>query len=410
VGNCPFQPMTFLPICFNLEDRKLLIVGGGKVARAKLKTLIQYTNDITVCAPQVLDEIKAFGVQIIEQAYLPSVLDGFSLVIACTNDPAVNHRVYEDASARGLLTCIADDPAQGDFISPAIYKQGEMSVAVSSNGRDAKRSIAWRNSIQQLFDGSLPSSRKLASPEKAAGESALSAGKVWLVGFGPGDPELMTFKADRILRQADIIFYDSLIDCSVLERYPGERVFVGKRKGSHSQQQEEINKLLLEAAGAGKSVVRLKGGDPCVFGRAGEEAEYLRQFNIPVEIVPGVTAASAAAAACGISLTMRGMSRSVVFKTAHCDPAGSSPTNAEAEPQTRTLVYYMGATKLGAIAEELLSQRWDADTPVLLVHNASLPGQCILRTNLGEMADAVVSSPIMVIIGEIARTLHPNAT
>lgn len=235
-----------------------------------------------------------------------------------------------------------------------------------------------------------------SSPDELSRESGTRTGKVWLVGFGPGDPELMTFKADRILRQADIIYYDSLIDASVLDRYPGECVFVGKRKGNHSQQQAEINALLYQAASAGKMVVRLKGGDPCIFGRAGEEAEYLRQRNIPVEIVPGITAASAAAAACGLSLTMRGVSRSVVFKTAHCDPV-------QPFPQNETCVYYMGATRLGNIAEELLAHGWDADTPVLLVHNASSPNQRIIRTRIVEMADEAVSSPIIVIVGQIAR-------
>jgi uroporphyrin-III C-methyltransferase len=242
-----------------------------------------------------------------------------------------------------------------------------------------------------------------ATSRPAHSEAAGPVGKVWLVGFGPGDPELMTIKADRILRSADIIFYDSLIDSSVLERYPGERVFVGKRKGCHAQQQAEINKLLYEAAAAGKEVVRLKGGDPCIFGRAGEEIEYLRERNVPVEIVPGVTAASAAAAACNVSLTMRGVSRSVVFKTAHY---GTLEASVPGHGETR--VYYMGASRLAEVAQELRSEGWQSDTPVALVHNATSRDQRIAQTDLAQMANHEMPSPIIVIVGEVARDAQPD--
>jgi uroporphyrin-III C-methyltransferase len=229
-------------------------------------------------------------------------------------------------------------------------------------------------------------------------------GKVWLVGFGPGDPELMTIKADRILRSADIIFYDSLIDHSVLDRYPGEHVFVGKRKGCHAQQQAEINQLLCEAATAGKTVVRLKGGDPCIFGRAGEELAHLRQRNIPVEIVPGVTAASAAAAACNVSLTMRGLARSVVFKTAH-----HGPVEASGAGHGETRVYYMGATRLAEVQQQLRSEGWQEGTPVVLVYNATARDQRVILTDITAMASHEMPSPLLVLVGEIARDAQPGA-
>jgi precorrin-2 dehydrogenase/sirohydrochlorin ferrochelatase len=144
--------MTFLPVCVNLEGRKLLVIGGGKVACEKLKTLIKYTDQVTVCAPEVRDEIRALGVAVVERAYAPDILAGFSLVFACTNDRELNRRVRQDAAARHLLTCVADDPGNCDFISPAIYKAENMSVAVSSNGEDVRRSVAWRNAIRDLFN------------------------------------------------------------------------------------------------------------------------------------------------------------------------------------------------------------------------------------------------------------------
>jgi siroheme synthase-like protein len=145
--------MAFLPICLNLENRKVLIVGGGRIALQKLKTLVKYTADITVCAPQVLPEIRSLGVSVVESPYSSSMLEGVSLVFACTNHRDINRRVHADAAARHLLVCVADDPSHCDFISPAIYKNGEMSVAVSSSGRNVRRSVAWRNAIQELLDG-----------------------------------------------------------------------------------------------------------------------------------------------------------------------------------------------------------------------------------------------------------------
>ena len=230
-------------------------------------------------------------------------------------------------------------------------------------------------------------------------------GKVWLVGFGPGDPELMTLKADRILDQVDIIYYDDLIDQSVLARYPGQKYYVGKRKGNHAESQQVINELLYRSAVAGRTVARLKGGDPFIFGRGGEETEYLLRRLVAVEVIPGVSAANAAAAAWNIPLTKRDFSRGVAFRTAHCGKTqtGSSVTDD-------TLVYYMAATRLAELAHDLCAEGLDPATPVALVENASLANERCLSTSLEKLAKANVVSPVLVIVGKVVTERHRTPT
>ncbi len=230
-------------------------------------------------------------------------------------------------------------------------------------------------------------------------------GKVWLIGFGPGDPELMTLKADRILCQADIIYYDDLIDQAVLHRYPGCRKYVGKRKGNHAEAQEAINESMCQSALVGRTVARLKGGDPFVFGRGGEETEYLLKRMIAVEVVPGVSAANAAAAAFNIPLTKRRISWSVTLRTAHC---GDGPRHSEEEGQT--LVYYMAASRMASLSGELLSQGLNPKTPVALVQKASLSDEQSIVTTLEEMGMHELESPVLVIVGHVAGDRHRHRT
>jgi len=225
-----------------------------------------------------------------------------------------------------------------------------------------------------------------------------SFGKVWLVGFGPGDPELLTIKGYKLIKTADIIFYDDLLNKEFLLKFPSEKVYVGKRKGNHSIEQAEINELLYEAAVSGKTVVRLKGGDPMLFAHGGEEIDYLERRHIEVEVVPGITAALAAAAFTHVPLTHRGISSSVSFITGH----------AKREihvPQSGTLVYYMGASNLQTIAEEVVKKGWPADTPVLLVYNVSGIDQAEYYTTLQKTIDQPnqYKTPLIIIIGEVVR-------
>lgn len=225
-----------------------------------------------------------------------------------------------------------------------------------------------------------------------------SFGKVWLVGFGPGDPELLTIKGYKLIKTADIIFYDDLLNKEFLLKFPSEKVYVGKRKGNHSIEQSEINKLLYEAAISGKTVVRLKGGDPMMFAHGGEEIAYLQQRHIEVGVVPGITAALAAAAYTHIPLTHRGIASSVSFITGHANRDIHVPLSG-------TLVYYMGASNLRTIAEEVVIKGWPADTPVLLVYNVSGIDQAEYYTTLQKTIDQPnpYKTPLIIIIGEVVR-------
>ncbi|MEK7720495.1 MAG: uroporphyrinogen-III C-methyltransferase [Bacteroidota bacterium] len=231
-----------------------------------------------------------------------------------------------------------------------------------------------------------------------------SYGKVWLVGFGPGDPELLTIKGYKLIKTADVIFYDDLLNKEFLLKFPSEKVYVGKRKGNHSIEQAEINELLYEAAISGKTVVRLKGGDPMLFAHGGEEIDYLERRQIEVGVVPGITAALAAAAFTHVPLTHRGIASSVSFITGHA--------NREIQvPLSGTLVYYMGASNLQTIAEEVVRKGWSADTPVLLVYNVSGIDQEEYYTTLQKTIELPhqYKTPLIIVIGEVVRLKHNYA-
>ena len=247
--------------------------------------------------------------------------------------------------------------------------------------------------MKQINNIKKSSSPSLLSLEKV---KKSTAGTVYLVGFGPGDPELLTVKGLKLLKSADIIFYDDLTNKEYLLKFKAENIYVGKRKGNHSHEQEAINQLLYEAAAAGKKVVRLKGGDPMLFAHGGEEIEFLRSRFIKVEVVPGVTAALAAAAFANVPLTHRGISSSVTLSTGH------AKSNIHV-PESGTMVYYMGASNLHKIAEEVMRKGWNPETPVLLVYNASAPDQKEYYTTLQEVVDYPESyqTPLIIIIGEV---------
>jgi uroporphyrin-III C-methyltransferase len=231
-----------------------------------------------------------------------------------------------------------------------------------------------------------------------------SFGKVWLVGFGPGDPELLTIKGYKLLKKADVIFHDDLLNSEFLLKFRAEKVYVGKRKGNHSIEQAAINELLYNAAISGKMVVRLKGGDPMIFAHGGEEIEYLIRRHIEVGVVPGVTAALAAAAFTQIPLTHRGIASSVSFITGHAN-------RGIFVPDSGTLVYYMGASNLRTIAEEVVKKGWSPDTPVLLVYNVSGNDQEEYFTTLLEAIDETFKykTPLIIVIGEVVRLKHKYA-
>jgi uroporphyrin-III C-methyltransferase / precorrin-2 dehydrogenase / sirohydrochlorin ferrochelatase len=382
----------FLPVSINITGRKILVVGGGKVAAHKVKLLSRFTKDLTVLAPVVCDSIKSEGYHVIEKNYEASYLQDYFLVYACTDNQELNAQIKQDANHRSILVNVADNPALCDFVSPAIYKQDELTVAVGSNAQNVKKSIAVRDRISTYLEenplpGPVPSEKPIDSDR----------GKVTLVGFGPGNPELLTVKAVKYLKAADIIFYDALLESSYLHQFNAEKIPVGKRYGMHSKQQDEINELLLQAAQSGKKVVRLKGGDPMIFGRGGEEINYLTEYGIQVEIIPGITTALAAAAQFSIPLTHRYISSSVAFCNGH-------NLTSDNFPKADTIVLYMGANCQSEIAEKLIQAGWDKKTPVALMSRVSHADSKKVLVTLGELAlkEAHTDTPLLIIVGETA--------
>ena len=372
--------MDFLPINIRISDAKILIVGGGKVATHKATILSRFTNRAKVIAPEVNDKIKALPFKLEERHFVETDLDGVSLLFVCTDNHQLNHHIHQLARQRGILTSVCDSPSECDFTSPAIYRDGDLTISVASDAKDVKRSIAIRDRIAAL-----------------ASNQQQVPGGVTLVGFGPGDPELLTMKAIKALQQADIIFHDDLVDKEFLKTFPAELIYVGKRSGHHSAEQHEINQMLLEAALRGKSVVRLKGGDPMLFAHAQEEIRYLENRGIEVTVVPGITTASALAARAKVSLTERGVSQSVALINGHA--------NRPLTPDAETLVYYMSGSKLQQIAQALIARGKRPGTHVLLASNLSTPHEQFVHTTLTELTkkEPDYPTPLIALIGDVAQ-------
>ncbi|TLX76998.1 uroporphyrinogen-III C-methyltransferase [Labilibacter sediminis] len=377
--------MSFLPISINITNKKILILGAGKVAARKVKHLLPFTSNITVVAPEISDEMKQFSeVDIIESAYDKKYLEGAFLVYACTDNTEVNDQIICEAEEAGKLCNRVDKGPESHFHSPAIIETEDMVVAVNTKDRDIRKMVAFKNELKEHIDEKIELQKQKVNQK----------GKVYLVGFGPGNPDLLTKKGEKLLQQADAIFYDDLLDADALSKYPGEKTYVGKRRDNHSKEQSEINDILLKAAQEEKMVVRLKGGDPLIFGRGGEERLYLEKNGVEVEIIPGISSAIAAAAYANIPLTHRGISSSVAFGTAH-------GKNSYKILESDTSVYYMGAKNIKEIAQKYLDKNYPADYPVGLVHKASLPDQEVIKTNITEIAEGRVEikSPVISIFG-----------
>lgn len=379
--------MDFLPINIRITDARILIVGGGRVATHKATILSRFTSAVTVIAPQVSDDIKALPFQWEERDFVEGDLDGVTLLYVCTDNHQLNHSIHAQARKRGILTSVCDSPAECDFTSPAIYRDGNLTVSVASDAKDVRRSISVRDRIASMLSSDTDTATIVAS------------GAVTLVGFGPGDPELLTVKAVKALQQADVIFHDDLIDKDYLQQFRAEKVYVGKRSGHHSAEQHDINSRLLEAAQKGLRVVRLKGGDPMLFAHAREEIDYLENHGIAVSVIPGVTTASALAAHAKVSFTERGVSQSVAFINGHA--------NRPLTPNAETLVYYMGGSKLQQIAQTLISRGKHQQTPVLLGSSLSTPLEQFFYTTLESLAENTPDypTPLIALVGEVARKL-----
>lgn len=449
--------MDYLPLHIDLRGQDCLVVGGGALALRKIELLIRAGAAVSVVAKACCDEVRGLAesgvVQLTERGYRSTDADGRRLVIAATDDAAINARIYADCEARATWVNTVDAPELCSAIFPAIVDRGSVQVSVSTGGRSPTLARIVRGWIEarlpprlgELADfvaerrervaAAVPdlgrrrafwerilngpaAERLLASSPAPAEESfaeALAApaqggtGLVALIGAGPGDPELLTLKGLRLLQEADAVLYDNLVNERILDfaRRDAERIYVGKRQRYAGVRQAVINELLAERAQAGQRVVRLKGGDPFIFGRGGEEVETLAAQGIDCVVVPGITAALGAASTAGIPLTHRDLAQSVRFVTGHRVNDQVNLDWPELVNPHQTLVVYMGLLGLAEIVEKLIAQGMNPQTPALLVERATLPEQRQIQAPLRELPAAVaaaeVSGPTLIIIGEVVN-------
>jgi len=402
--------MSGYPVELELAGRLVVMVGGGTVALRRTKVLVDAEARVTVIAPDVSSELAALPVTLRRRRYRDGDLAGAWLVHAATDDPAVNAAVAAAADRERIWCIRADDGAASAARTPAVTRHGDITVAVTAGG-DPRRSQRLRSAIgHALADGTLPvrpHRRRPAPPGVTAGQGGI--GTVALVGGGPGDPELITVRGRRLLAEADVVVADRLGPSALLgELEPDvEIVLAGKAPGAHTMTQDQINGLIVDRALAGRRVVRLKGGDPFVFGRGGEEALACVRAGVPFEVVPGVTSALAVPAYAGIPVTHRGVTQDFAVVSAHLDPSmpGASVDWESLAKGPGTLVLLMAVAHLEAISSELIKRGRDGATPVAVITDGTMPTQRVLTSTLRHAAaDAAryeVRPPAVVVIGDV---------
>ncbi|HCP56388.1 MAG: uroporphyrinogen-III C-methyltransferase [Pseudomonadaceae bacterium] len=449
--------MEYLPLFHKLQGRTVLVVGGGEVALRKARLLADAGATLRVVTLTIRDDMR----QMLEsvhgelrlRGYQADDLEGVVLVIAATDDEPLNQQISEQAQARGVPVNVVDAPKLCSVIFPAIVDRSPLIVAVSSGG-DApvlarlmrakietwipatyghlaglakqfraqvkslfpnvqQRRVFWEDVFQgqvaeSVFAGKLDEGKRLLT-EKIAGAAPRMLGEVYLVGAGPGDPDLLTFRALRLMQQADVVLYDRLVAPAIIElcRRDAERIYVGKQRADHALPQDQINQRLVALAKEGKRVLRLKGGDPFIFGRGGEEIEELAAHGIPFQVVPGITAASGCAAYAGIPLTHRDYAQSVRFVTGHLKNGSCDLPWRELSAPSQTLVFYMGLVGLPVICQELIAHGRAASTPAALIQQGTTQTQRVFTGTLADLpalvAEHEVHAPTLVIIGEVVQ-------
>jgi len=453
--------VNYFPVFFDLKAQKVLVVGGGDVALRKVSLLERTGAAITVVAPQfapeLLERAAAGKLTLAVREFAAGDLDGARLVIVATSHRAVNRWIAQLSESRAIPVNVVDDGEASRFIVPAIIDRDPVLVAISTSGaspvlarrlrerieaaipkrigelalwlralRDAtRRRLRDTNERRRFFealvdgpaarrfvDGDTHGARRLAQQLLARTSTARrAAGEVTLVGAGPGDPELLTLKALRALQDADVILHDRLVSDAVLDlaRRDAARICVGKAAGSVGSTQAEINALLIDLANQGKRVVRLKGGDPFVFGRGGEELEALAAARINFSVVPGITAAAGCAAYAGIPLTHRDHAHSVTFVTGHAREQGMEPDWRALAMPGATIVFYMGLARLEYIVEKLLEHGAPARRPAGIVAQGTTSNQRVITATLADICDAScganMESPALLIVGDVVA-LH----
>ncbi|MGX7680422.1 uroporphyrinogen-III C-methyltransferase [Jatrophihabitans sp. DSM 45814] len=392
--------MTGLPLLLDLTGRRVVVVGGGQVASRRARTLMDAGAAVEIIAPEVGLELRQSAPRIVERGFVSSDLDDAWLVVAATDIPSVNEAVASEAERRRIFCVRADLAAGGSARVPAIYSTGDLTIAVNA-GDDPRRAIELRNLIAAAVDAGGLQTR----PNRPA-----ESGTVSLIGGGPGDPELITVRGRRLLFEADVVVTDRLAPRALLDRLDGrvEIIDCGKSAHRHNLTQDEINKVIVERALAGKRVARLKGGDPFVFGRGGEEYAACVAAGVPVQVVPGITSAIAAPAAAGIPVTHRGLAADFAVVSGHRDPgrAEAGWNWPELAVGPATLVLLMGVDTIDGIVAELITHGRPGDTPAAAIYKATMPEQKIVRATLRALPEAMrvggIKAPTVVVIGAVA--------
>ncbi|MDX6202767.1 MAG: uroporphyrin-III C-methyltransferase / precorrin-2 dehydrogenase / sirohydrochlorin ferrochelatase [Frankiales bacterium] len=400
------------PLLLRLEGKRVLVVGAGPVAARRASAMVAAGADVLVVAPVIGADVRRFvdegALHVAERPYNPGDLDGVWLVHACTDQPGVNAAVAADAEADRVFCIRADDREASAAWVPAVHRQGDVVVAVNAGGAPA-RARALRDQIAEaLVSGSQPEPRTTTAAEPAGG-----TGIVHLVGAGPGDPGLLTLRARDVLREADVVLLDRLVDRAILAHLRPDAmvVDVGKRGWATKagEQQDQIERLMVEHARAGHRVVRLKGGDPFVFGRGGEEALACAAAGIPFDVVPGISSAIAVPAYAGIPVTHRGITHDVAVLSGHLDPddpASQIRWRAHAE-SAGTLVVLMGLSTLAEVCATLIRYGRSPETPAASIARGTTATQRVVVSDLEHLAaavdDAHLPSPVVTVIGDVVR-------
>ncbi|MEX2367814.1 MAG: siroheme synthase CysG [Pseudohongiellaceae bacterium] len=452
--------MDYLPIFIRLKEQRCLVVGGGQVALRKAGMLLRANAVIRLVAPEISDDIHALlevgPHELLLRPFEATDLVGVRLVIAATDDQALNREIFSLAESRNIPVNVVDDPALCSFIFPSIVDRSPLVVAVSSAGKSPVLARLLRSRLETLIPGAYGSLATLAgkfrhqvkartgsvgqrlrfwesvlhgpvaelmmSGKQEQAEALLLKtleeadniavrGEVYLVGAGPGDPDLLTFRALRLMQQADVVLFDRLVSPEILNmtRQDAEKIHVGKQRSMHTMPQEDISNMLVQLAQQGKRVLRLKGGDPFIFGRGGEEIEKLARARIPFQIVPGITAASGCASYAGIPLTHRDYAQSVRFLTGHLKDDTCELDWTTMLQDNETLVFYMGLISLPVICRQLLQHGRDPETPIALIQQGTTPHQKTFVGTLASLPEIIAASevkaPTLIIVGAVV-SLH----
>ncbi|NQZ07743.1 MAG: uroporphyrinogen-III C-methyltransferase [Algicola sp.] len=453
--------MTFFPLFHNMTKQRVLIVGGGKVALRKAKALADAGAVIDVVAPTILpslqDTVDSSGGQYSAREYTGELSQAlgslqYQYAIAATDVRSVNVVVATTAKALGISVNVCDDSKACDFVLGSTIERGPLTIGVSNSGaspilsrllkqqlemfipdaygelsefvgqhrekvtkaipEQATRVDFWQHILQgsvaeALFSGKPNEAEKLMDDALANPQAFNRKGEVYLIGAGPGDPDLLTIRAFRLLQQADLVVHDRLVSKEVMALIkPGTQLlYVGKQRSDHSVPQNEINQLLVDHAKQGKRVARLKGGDPFIFGRGGEEIDTLVEQNIPFQVVPGITAANGCSAYAGIPLTSRGIAQSVQFVTGQLKDGSIDLNWSELVAPDKTLVFYMGLSTLSVICQSLIDNGMDKTMPIALIEKGTTQSQRLFTSTLENMPQKVanesIESPSLIIVGKV---------